>query len=98
MDIYISAFDLFIIFDLGEVNVQLCQVVDLRDDTDIYWDIKNYNSSQNGSRVFGIIGGVFLSIITIAIDSLVILTWGKTGRSIRGRQRKAKPCKVIGKS
>lgn len=67
--------DLFSIFGLGEINLQLCKVVDLRNDTDIYWDIENHNSFQKSERVFGIIGGVFLSIIAIGIDVLVI--WEK---------------------
>jgi len=60
------------LFDFKKSNVHLYQVVDLRNDTDIYWDITNHNSIQKKERTFGILGGIFLSIIVISINALVI--------------------------
>ena len=62
------------IFDSPDAFWSVKQVVNLSNRDNVYWEIEEHNKYQKSERFFGIIGGVFLSIITIGIDILAILT------------------------
>lgn len=46
------------------------QIVDLRAENNIYFDIVEYNSSQTIERICGIIGGFFLTLVILIFNNL----------------------------
>ena len=61
------------LFDIKGNNVSVRQVVDLRNDGNVYWNISNHNNYQRTERITGVILGVFFSAITAIFDFFVIL-------------------------
>ena len=60
--------------DIGEAIVfgtKVQQVVDLRSDDVVFWDIEKHNDYQSRERLFGIIAGVLLSVVLIVFGFLV---------------------------
>ena len=53
------------------VSWKVEQIVDLRSDSDIYWDILKHNEFQQRERVFGIVFGVIISMIIVLFDFIV---------------------------
>lgn len=52
------------------------QIVDLRDDTNIYWNIEKHNDYQRRERIAGSMAGVFLLLVVVGLDYFV---WYKMG-------------------
>lgn len=50
------------------------QVVDLRNDCNVYWDLSEHNNYQQRERISGIIAGFFISIIVATFDFFVWYT------------------------
>jgi len=62
------------LFDIRENSVQVYQVVDLRNDSVIYWDIESHNNYQKTERIAGIIAGAFFSVLAVAFVILCLLS------------------------
>lgn len=72
------------LFHIKENEIQVYQIVDLRSEDNIVWGIESHNDFQRSERVFGIIGGVFLSVVVGFFDYLLILG----SKKIKIRKRK----------
>ena len=46
------------------------QIVDLRTENNIYFDIADYNNSQAIERICGVIGGAFLTLVILIFSNL----------------------------
>ena len=70
------------LFEMKGNSVYVYQVVDLRNNRNIYWDITTHNIFQRSERIVGTVIAILLSIITTIFDVFVFL--GAHGES-RGR-------------
>lgn len=63
-------------FDLRVGIGAVQQIVDLRDDSTIYWNIEKHNDYQQRERIAGSIAGVFLLLFVVVLDYFI---WHKMG-------------------
>lgn len=52
------------VFDTVDSDCKVRQIVDLRNEISVYWDILEHNRYQKHERIVGAIAGIFISIIS----------------------------------
>lgn len=72
------------LFHIRENGIQVYEIADIRNGDNIIWEIENHNDFQKSERIFGILGGVFLTVVVIFWDYIAILG----SKKIKIRKRK----------
>ena len=51
-------------------NFSVLQIVDLRTNDNIYYDVTDFNNNQSIERICGVIGGVFCTVVILIFNNL----------------------------
>ncbi len=58
---------------LVENGIYVLQIVDIRTEKNIYFDVADYNSNQKIERICGVIAGVFLTLVVLVFNNLELV-------------------------
>lgn len=76
------------IFSIYDESFITYQVIDLRSESNVYWNITNHNQRQKSERIVGTIAGLFLSSFAVVFNFFIYCGTRRINRGKENGQRR----------